>query len=69
VASVNSDVKTKSFAGARCGVIVSGFELTVTSTGQHDIAPLRTGFPPFDFAGTVPREWCGQFGMSAITSG
>ncbi len=68
VARVNSDARTKSFAGAMCSVIVSGFEVTVTSTRQHDIPP-RTGFPPLGFAGTVPREWCGQFGMSAIVSG
>jgi len=46
---------------------VSGFEATVTSTGQHDIPPPGTRFGLFDlvgcgfagpgFAGAFPPEW------------
>lgn len=57
VAKVKSDARTKSLVGATCSVTVSGFEVTVTSTGQHDIAPPRTGFGSFGFAGALPPEW------------
>jgi len=56
VAQVKSDARTKSRAGAMCIVTVSGLEATVTSTGQHDIPPPRTGFGLFGFAGALPRE-------------
>ena len=46
---------------------MSGFEATVTSTGQHDIAPPGAGFGEFGlvgadfagpgFAGAFPPEW------------
>jgi hypothetical protein len=69
VARVNADAGTKSLGGATCSVSALGFEVTVTSTGQQDIPPPRTGLLEFGFAGALVAEWWGQFGMSAIRSG
>jgi hypothetical protein len=53
---VKSDARTKSLAGAMCGVTVSGFEVAVTSIGQHDVPPPRSGFGPFGFGGVLLPE-------------
>ena len=69
VIKLKSGCRTKSRAGATCRLTVSGLGVTVTSTGQHDIPPPRTGLLEFGFAGALVAEWWGQFGMSAIRSG
>jgi hypothetical protein len=69
VAKLKLGSRAKSRAAGTCRVTVSGFEATVTSTGQHDIRPPGAGLPPFCFAGVLRPECWEQFPMFAIRSG
>ena len=69
MAKLKCDSRTKEWAGEICGATVCGFDATVTSTGQHDMAPPREGLGSLGFAGILAAEWCGQFSMPAIRSG